>query len=69
MPKNRKVVKINNRVVKLKVPHKLRIGTRSAGKSAFLMTTAELKEVLENRDKKRWHQNARKVLNMRGVTI
>lgn len=69
MPKRRNVVKINDRVNKLRVPMKFRIGTRKSGKSGFLMTNKELLDVLESKDKKRWHNNARSVLAIRGVTV
>ena len=67
MPKNRKVVKTDNRVQKLNVQSKFRIGTRSSGKSALGMTTRALKEVLEKADQKRYHNKARAVLAMRGI--
>lgn len=68
MPKNRKIVKIANSIHRLKMPATLRIGTRKGGTSAHRMSTEDLKSVLES-DKKRWHQNARTVLALRGVTL
>jgi len=69
MPKNRKVIKTDNRSIKVKVPSRLRIGTRSNGKSALGMSIKELKDVLGQAGQKRYHDNARAVLAMRGVTV
>ena len=67
MPKNNKVAKVDCHVKKQKVPAKLRIGMRKSGKSAIAMSTADLQAVLESNDKRKWHDNARTVLKMRGV--
>ena len=67
MPKSKKTTKVDGRTIQHKNPMKLRIGTRKAGKSAITMTTAELQAVLENKDKRKWHNNARTVLQTRGV--
>lgn len=69
MPKNNSVTKKDGVVKKLKVPAKLRIGTRKAGKSAIRMTTAALKSVLENSANTRDHVHAKVVLNMRGIVV
>lgn len=69
MPKNRKVIKNGNTVTVLSVPSKLRIGTRKSGTSALLMTTEALKDVLTKKDNSRYHNKARTVLAMRGVTV
>jgi len=67
MPKNNKVTKVDGHIKKQRVPSKLRIGTRKGGKSGIAMSNADLQSVLENNDKRKWHHNARTVLNMRGV--
>jgi len=68
VPKNRKVSKNVEGVITKSIPTtKLRIGNRKSGRSALLMTTAELKEVLEKDDYKKYHQKARTVLRQRGV--
>jgi len=70
MPKNRKVEKNKEGVVKMSIPKsKLRIGNRKSGRSAFLMSTEELKNVLAKDDYKKYHQKARTVLRQRGVTV
>jgi len=69
MPKNRKITKDGNRTIVLKVPNKLRIGTRKSGTSALHMTTEALKDVLTKKDNSRYHNKARTVLAMRGVIV
>ena len=46
---------------------KFKIGNRSGGKPANMLSTADLQAVLDNADKKRYHKNARTVLKNRGV--
>ena len=48
---------------------KFKIGNRSGGKPANILSTADLKAVLENEDKKRYHAKARAVLVNRGVAV
>ncbi len=67
MPKNRKIIKKNGIIYKFKVPATLRIGTRKNGISAHRMSTDALKEVMETANKKRWRNNARSVLALRGI--
>jgi RNA:NAD 2'-phosphotransferase (TPT1/KptA family) len=69
MPKGRRVEKRGNAIHKFNVQRKFRIGTRKAGRAAHSMTTEALKEILEKADQKRYHQKARTVLAMRGVTV
>lgn len=69
MPKNNKVTKRDGIIRKSKVPAKLRIGTRKAGKSAIGMTTDALKAILTSDNHKRDHCHARTVLIMRGETV
>ena len=67
MPKNRKVSKVDGKTTVINTPSKLMIGTRKAGTSAFLMSNKKLLEVLTDSNKKRYIDNARAVLLMRGV--
>ncbi len=67
MPKNRKVVKVDGATKVIKVPAKLRIGTRKSGTSASMMSTKRLMEVLEDKNLKRYHNNAQSVINSRKV--
>ncbi len=67
MPKHRNVVKKDGVVHKHNVPNKFRIGNRKSGKAGHTMTTDELKAVLDNKDKNKYHSNARAVLELRGV--
>lgn len=69
MPKNRKVVKLGNNSHNLNVSSKFRIGTREDGKSAHFMPTADLKDVLSNKNKQRYVPSALAVLKLRGVSV
>lgn len=70
MPKNISRVKTANGAVVMKRPcSKFRIGSRKGGKSALLMTSDELKDVLNDQSKKRYHAKAVAVLRMRGVEV
>ena len=65
MPKNRIVKKVDGRTISKRAPSKMRIGTRKAGKSANLMSNAELQAVLDSGDKRKWHHVAKAVLDAR----
>ena len=67
MPKSTKVTKLDGILHRQRVPMKLRIGTRKGGKSANAMSNEDLRAVLESKDKRKWHNNARVVLEARGV--
>lgn len=67
MPKHRKVVKHDGQVFKFNTPKKFRIGTRKQGVCAHTMSTADLNAVLGNKDKAKYHRNARLVLELRGI--
>ncbi len=68
MPKNITSSKGDNGKITVNRPAcKFRIGTRKSGKSANVMSTAELQKVLENTDVKRDWNNARTVLLSRGI--
>ena len=67
MPKHRNVVKRDGQSYKHNTPKKFRIGTRKNGVNAHTMSTAALKEVLCNKDKTKFHSNARTVLALRGI--
>jgi hypothetical protein len=69
MPKNRKVTKVDHRIIRENMPRKMLIGTRKTGVSAFGMTIEALKAVLGRVDQKRYHNKARAVLASRGVTV
>ena len=70
MPQNRRAIKAANGVIThVKPASKLKIGTRSSGVSANLMSTDALKEVINNKDKARYHSKARTVLLNRGVRL
>lgn len=70
MPKNVSVSKTQSgRIIKSRPAHKMRIGTRSSGKSALVMSNKELIDVLDDKNKKRYHNKARKVLLERGVKL
>jgi len=69
MPKHRNVVKKNGVVHKYNTPNKFRVGTRSSGVAAHTMSTADLKAVLDSKDKAKYHKNARAVLSLRGVDL
>ena len=65
MPKNSKVEKRDGRVIRTRVPHKHRIGSRKSGVSASMMSNDQLYDVLNNVDKKKWHHIAYTVLGNR----
>lgn len=67
MPKNRKVVKLDGVNKKLKVPAKKRIGSRSSGTSANLMSNKQLLDVLTDVNKSRYREQALTVLRKRNV--
>jgi len=67
MPKHRKVVKRDGQIFKFNTPNKFRIGTRKNGVSAHMMSSAALQEVIANKDKAKYHKNARTVLAIRGI--
>jgi len=69
MPKNRKTTKVDGAIKVSNVPNKLRIGTRSSGTSATLMSTKKLQDVITDTNYKRYWNNAITVLNRRGVTV
>lgn len=48
---------------------KFRIGNAKGGVGGHSLSTEQLKEVLTNENKKRWHNNAIKVLQSRGITL
>ncbi len=67
MPKDIIRTKKDNQVFHTKPPRKFKIGGRKGGKSANIMSSADLIAVLENSGKSRYHPNARAVLALRGV--
>ncbi len=67
MPKNRKIYKVDGVLHIENVASKLRIGNRKTGISAMLMSIGTLKDILSNKDKKRYHSKARNALHTRGV--
>jgi len=67
MPKLRKREKGQPRSSALNVQRKLRVGTRKGGVSAIQMTTEALKDALIDPNKKRWINNIKAVLKMRGI--
>jgi len=69
MPKNRKKVKVDNRIVTIKIPAKNRIGTRKGGISANLMSNESLMDVITDPNKSKWYHIARTVLLNRGQEI
>jgi len=48
---------------------KFRIGTRKGGKSALQMSSDDLKAVLNDTNKTKFHSNAISVLRMRGIEV
>jgi len=66
MPKNRKTVKEGNVIKKLKVPSKFRVGTRSGGSSAMLMSNSILNALLKDADYRRDWNKIKGVLDARG---
>lgn len=69
MPKNRKVVKISQAMVLINEPRKFRIGSRKGGKSAHVMSSKELRDILKDEDRKRDRSNATAILRLRGVAV
>ncbi len=67
MPKSNRIVKIENRLIKIITPTKFKIGNRKTGKSANLMSNSALKSVLEDATRSKWHNNARAVLTLRAA--
>ena len=65
MPKSNKVVKHDGRQFKQRVATKFKIGNRKTGTSANLMSTADLEKVLEDKNKKKFHNKVRAVLAKR----
>ncbi len=47
------------------VPTKFRIGTRKHGKSAHMMSTEDLMQVVLDDNKSKWHASAIQVINLR----
>ena len=66
MPKNRTIEKRDGLIYKHNVASKLRIGDRKSGTAAHLMSDEALQAVLNSKDKKKDHANARTVLRARG---
>ena len=70
MPKNISVSKsATGAITKRRPPHKFRIGTRKSGKSAVLMSDDELKEIVNDNSKSRYHKKAVDVLRNRGIEV
>lgn len=70
MPKNVSTTKTaSGATVKRRPYHKFRIGTRKSGKSALMMSNDELKDVLNDKNKKRYHSKAAQVLKARGIEV
>ena len=67
MPKLRIRAKGQARSAALVARRKFRVGRRKSGKSALLMSTAELLIALENSEYSRSKNNINAVLRMRGV--
>jgi hypothetical protein len=61
MPKKR----VNK--TKVAIRAKFRIGNAKGGKGAHSMSTASLLEILDNKDKARYRNNAKRVLAARGL--
>ena len=66
MPKKKIHVKGSNQPNK-NVQRKFRIGNRKNGVSAIAMKTVDLQKVLSDVDKKKWYENAKAVLALRGI--
>lgn len=64
MPQNRTFLKGKTWNARLKC--KFRIGTRENGVPAMTMSTKALLEVLSNKNKAKWHTNAKTALAYRG---
>jgi len=70
MPKNISFSKTpTGAVIRHRPSPKFRIGTRKGGKAASLMTNDELKGVINDKNRKRYHSNAATVLTNRGVEV
>ena len=70
MPKARKILKNETGAITKTILHrKHMIGTRKSGVSAHSMSTEALKAVLNNTNQARYHNNARAVLQLRGIEI
>lgn len=62
MPKSVKKVKVGQEWQRVTVATKHRIGTRKGGKSANLMSSQELYDVIDNKNMAKHHNKARAVL-------
>ena len=69
MPKAKTVTKIEGHTIITRTPVKFRIGTRRSGKSANLFSTEELSAIVADKNKSKFHNNARAVLGRRECTI
>lgn len=70
MPKNKKTIKSHDGAITvINPPSKLLIGTRKGGISATSMSTAKLQDVLQDKSKKRYWNNARTALRNRGASL
>jgi hypothetical protein len=69
MPKNRKIVKRDGRIFKMKTPSKFRIGNRKSNLSGLQMSNDDLLEVLTNVGKKKDHHKAKTILASRNYSI
>jgi len=67
MSKRKTVIKTDRGVKIFKAPAKFRVGNRKSGRSALIMTTADLLKELTSGNNKRAHDKIRTVLNKRGV--
>lgn len=68
MPKTNKVVKIDNRRIKVKASAvKFRIGNRKGGVSGMLMSNSALEAVIADSSRSKWHTNAQAVLALRAA--
>ena len=69
MPKGRKLIKVDNRVIKLHNRRSQRIGTRKNGVAANTLTNDALREILNDTSKCRHHSKAIVVLKNRGASL
>jgi len=67
MPKSRKVTKKDGVIHKQDVATKFKIGNRKTGTAAHLMSTAQLEAVIEDDNRKKFHNKARQVLAKRAA--
>ena len=65
MPKSNKTVKHDGRQFQQKVCTKFKIGNRKTGISASLMSSSDLQKVIEDSNRKKFHNKARQVLALR----